>query len=91
MDKYICATCDYVYDPELGDPDNGVAPGTSFKITKGISLSIRIEPDHSGSILLVMKHEPQARIITSKPGEQAHSWTEAVIPSDLFENAAALG
>lgn len=22
--------CDYVYDPEDGDPDNGVAPGTSF-------------------------------------------------------------
>ena len=30
MEKYICATCDYVYDPEAGDPDNDVAPGTSF-------------------------------------------------------------
>ena len=32
MDKYICSVmeCDYVYDPEHGDPDKGVAPGTSF-------------------------------------------------------------
>lgn len=30
MDKYRCLICDYVYDPELGDPKNGVAPGTSF-------------------------------------------------------------
>ena len=25
MDKYVCP-CGYVYDPEVGDPDNGVAP-----------------------------------------------------------------
>ena len=30
MDKYICTVCGYVYDPELGDPDAGVKPGTSF-------------------------------------------------------------
>ena len=30
MDKYTCSVCGYVYDPESGDPDNGVAPGTSF-------------------------------------------------------------
>lgn len=30
MDLYICDVCGYIYDPELGDPDNGVAPGTSF-------------------------------------------------------------
>ena len=31
MDKYICTVCDYVYDPELGDPENGIEPGTSFE------------------------------------------------------------
>ena len=31
MDKYICTICDYVYEPELGDPENGVAPDTSFE------------------------------------------------------------
>jgi flavin reductase (DIM6/NTAB) family NADH-FMN oxidoreductase RutF/rubredoxin len=30
MDKYVCDVCGYVYDPEKGDPDNGVEPGTSF-------------------------------------------------------------
>jgi len=30
MDKYRCVICDYIYDPAKGDPDNGIAPGTSF-------------------------------------------------------------
>lgn len=30
MQKYVCDVCGYVYDPAVGDPDNGVAPGTSF-------------------------------------------------------------
>jgi len=31
MEKYVCTICGYVYDPEQGDPDNGVDPGTSFE------------------------------------------------------------
>ncbi|HUV95711.1 MAG TPA: rubredoxin [Anaerolineae bacterium] len=31
MDKWECLVCGYVYDPEAGDPDNGVGPGTSFE------------------------------------------------------------
>lgn len=31
MDKYLCMVCGYVYDPEIGDPDSGVAPGTKFE------------------------------------------------------------
>jgi rubredoxin len=31
MPKWKCTACDYVYDPEKGDPDNGVAPGTKFE------------------------------------------------------------
>jgi rubredoxin len=30
MDRYVCTVCNYVYDPQTGDPDNGVAPGTPF-------------------------------------------------------------
>jgi rubredoxin len=30
MKKYKCLICGYKYDPEAGDPANGVAPGTSF-------------------------------------------------------------
>ena len=31
MKKYVCSVCGYVYDPEVGDPDNGIAPGTKFE------------------------------------------------------------
>jgi len=31
MDKYVCKICGYVYDPEKGDPDNGIKPGTKFE------------------------------------------------------------
>ena len=29
--KYICINCSYVYDPEIGDPENGVPAGTVFE------------------------------------------------------------
>jgi len=29
--KYICTVCGYVYDPEVGDPKNGIPPGTAFE------------------------------------------------------------
>ena len=31
MDKYVCDVCGYVYDPEAGDPDNDIKPGTAFE------------------------------------------------------------
>jgi rubredoxin len=31
MDRYLCTICGYVYDPEQGDPDSGVAPGTKWE------------------------------------------------------------
>ena len=31
MDNYVCTVCGYVYDPAKGDPDSGIAPGTSFE------------------------------------------------------------
>lgn len=31
MEKYICTVCGYIYDEAVGDPDNGVAPGTKFE------------------------------------------------------------
>ncbi|MFP3984147.1 MAG: rubredoxin [Desulfurivibrionaceae bacterium] len=30
MQKYECIICGYVYDPEQGDPESGIEPGTSF-------------------------------------------------------------
>lgn len=31
MQAYECTVCGYVYDPVLGDPENGVPPGTDFE------------------------------------------------------------
>lgn len=31
MERWICTICQYVYDPEQGDPDRGIAPGTPFE------------------------------------------------------------
>jgi rubredoxin len=31
MARYTCNICDYVYDPAVGDRDNGIAPGTAFE------------------------------------------------------------
>ncbi len=31
MDKYVCSLCGYVYDPEYGDPDNNIVPGTTWE------------------------------------------------------------
>ena len=29
--KYVCSVCGWVYDEELGDPENNIAPGTKFE------------------------------------------------------------
>ncbi|HUW45552.1 MAG TPA: flavin reductase [Dehalococcoidia bacterium] len=31
MAKYQCTVCGYIYDPELGDADGGIKPGTPFE------------------------------------------------------------
>jgi rubredoxin len=35
MNRYQCTICGYVYDPEKGDPDNGVKPKTRFEDLPG--------------------------------------------------------
>lgn len=29
--RYQCTVCGYIYEPEEGDPDSGIAPGTAFE------------------------------------------------------------
>ena len=31
MKKYVCDVCGFEYDETVGDPDNGIAPGTKFE------------------------------------------------------------
>ena len=28
--KYVCSVCGYVYDEDIGEPDNGIPPGTKW-------------------------------------------------------------
>ncbi|GAI76437.1 unnamed protein product [marine sediment metagenome] len=30
LDIWLCTICEYIYDPQLGDPDNDIPTGTSF-------------------------------------------------------------
>ncbi|PSP19547.1 MAG: rubredoxin [Cyanobacteria bacterium QS_8_64_29] len=30
MQNYVCSVCGYVYNPDEGDPDSGIEPGTPF-------------------------------------------------------------
>ena len=46
--KYVCDICGYVYDPEVGDPDNGVAPGTPWEEV----------PEDSAKTSSAKKHKP---------------------------------
>jgi len=29
--KWKCTACPYVYDPAVGDPENGIPPGTAWE------------------------------------------------------------
>lgn len=30
LQRWICESCGFIYDPEEGDPDGGIPAGTSF-------------------------------------------------------------
>jgi rubredoxin len=31
MKKHRCIPCGWIYDPAIGDPENGIAAGTAFE------------------------------------------------------------
>lgn len=31
MKKYVCVVCGWVYNPAVGDPESGIAPGMAFE------------------------------------------------------------
>ena len=46
MKKYVCDVCAWEYDEELGDPENGIAPGTAWEdetydATKGLYIQLQ--------------------------------------------------
>ncbi len=39
MKKYLCIPCGYIYDLQVGDPENNISPGTP-KTTGGVDLPL---------------------------------------------------
>ncbi|MFO7928429.1 MAG: rubredoxin [Candidatus Humimicrobiaceae bacterium] len=35
MEQWECLVCGYIYEPEQGDPENGIEPGTAFEDLPG--------------------------------------------------------
>lgn len=35
VQRWRCTVCGYIYDPAVGDPGNGIAPGVSFEDLPG--------------------------------------------------------
>jgi rubredoxin len=31
MSRYVCNICGFIYDPQTGDLDGGISPGTPFE------------------------------------------------------------
>jgi rubredoxin len=31
MEKWECTACGYIYDPDVGDPEHDIPPGTPFE------------------------------------------------------------
>ena len=31
MSRYVCNICGFIYDPQAGDLDSGISPGTPFE------------------------------------------------------------
>ena len=40
--KYMCESCGFIYDPEEGDPDGGIPPGTEFEDIPDLARAFRI-------------------------------------------------
>jgi len=54
--KWICKVCSMIYDPAIGDPDSGIAPGTPFEaIPEDWSCPICLASKSS----FVLYHEPK--------------------------------
>ena len=51
--KYICTVCDFIYDPEIGDPEAESNPEHSLKISLmiGYALCVELEKKISNRIM----------------------------------------
>ena len=69
MKKYICIPCGWIYDPEVGDPDGGIAPGTAFEdVPEDWEYDLIGRPDEQSSVFDVqtkaLKVKMQDAVVT---------------------------
>ena len=60
MAKWVCNICGYIYDPEVGDPDNGVAAGTTFMTPKQVTLITALQQAPLGKMYRKTGFAPSA-------------------------------
>lgn len=64
MDKYICTVCAIIYDPTIGIPEDGIAPGTPFeKIPQDWVCTVCGSPKNK---YVVLPEEKYQKIINQK-------------------------
>jgi len=80
--SYVCLECGWVYDPEQGDPDGGIAPGTAFE---------DIPDDWVCPVCGVSKDsfEPVEQAATPAPAEAAEVAPLVIVGSGLAGYALA--
>lgn len=58
MDKYICKVCATIYNPDFGDDEDGIAPGTPFEdLPKDWVCSVCGSPQEKFEILPESEYE----------------------------------
>ena len=83
MEKYICTVCDYVYDPELGDPENGIEPGTSFEDVPGFRSTLQ-------GLFLVAVHVFHVNGVLHRLALRDRRLGEVLAAAKLLQDARAL-
>ena len=49
--KYVCIACQWEYDPAVGDPDGGIAPGTAFDDIPDDLFTVQSDAKEYGTLL----------------------------------------
>ena len=97
-DRYICEPCGYEYDPEVGDPDGGIAPGTAFEdIQMCIRDRHRTEKAEPEQVEEEPKGPPEIIFATpfsmqeSFPAEPSPPFHRKELPLDVYKRQVILG
>ena len=79
MEKWVCTVCGYVYDPEVGDPDNGVEPDTPFEELPedwvcpacGVGKDMFEQESYPGGVIFCQREKPGKAYFDADISQQA--------------------